>query len=111
MCINRIIIHSKGDESVGLFSSTWAIDGPINIDQDDIVDFKQKIEDAWEFIADDAQVAFELHGECPECGKIGEIIQPPDPYEGWCIKCAYNDVTADSSAYDYRTEQIQASGW
>lgn len=53
-----------------------------------------------------------LNGKvCHNCGVLGGIIEPPDQYEGWCRKCAYDDATADSAAYDYRTEQIEGNGW
>ena len=110
VCINRIVIHSKGDKSVGLFSATWTIDGPIYIDPDYIIEFTKKMAEAWEFIAEDAEVACELQGTCLNCGKLETTIQPPDQYEGWCVNCARLDAMADSDAYDYRTEQIENGG-
>lgn len=109
--INKIVIHSKGDESVGLFSATWTIDGPINVDPDDIGQFRQRLVEAWEFIADDATVTFEVNGTCCNCGKLAETIQPPDPYSGWCFDCAKSDAMADSDVYDYRTAQIDDRGY
>lgn len=85
--ISRVVIHSKGDRSVGIFPATWFIQGPINIEADDIEFFKQKISEAWEVIAEDADVTIELHGHCIVCGTEGAVIQPPDKYEGWCTDC------------------------
>ena len=109
--INKIILHSKGDESVGLFSATWSIDGPIFIDTDDVDEFAKKLTEAFGLVAEDVSVRFEYEGKCSECGNPGAVIQPPDPYEGWCMSCARNDAMADSDAYDYRTRQIEGDGW
>lgn len=85
--ISRVVIHSNGDRSVGIFPATWFMEGPINIDSDDIEFFKQKISEAWEVIAEDADVTIELQAHCIECGKSSAVIQPPDQYEGWCLEC------------------------
>lgn len=49
--------------------------------------------------------------KCDNCGAIDVVIQSPDQYEGWCRKCAWDDATADSRAYDARTEQLDGDVW
>mgnify|MGYP000452719124 CR=1 FL=1 len=56
--IKQITIHCPGDESVGIFPATWTIDEEIYIDEEDLEPFRTKLKEAWEFVADGAQVYF-----------------------------------------------------
>jgi len=61
--IQKIDIYSKGDESVGIFSSMWTIEQPVFIDPEDLETFRNELKAAWEYIADDARVYFTINGK------------------------------------------------
>jgi hypothetical protein len=57
--INKIIIHSPGDESVGIFSDTWTIEPEVYIEPEDLEIYRESLRATWEHVADDAKVYFE----------------------------------------------------
>ena len=61
--INKIIIHSPGDESVGIFSATWTIEPEAYIEPEDLEKFRESLRAAWEYVADDAKIYFEYDGK------------------------------------------------
>lgn len=61
--INKIIIHSPGDESVGIFSATWTIEHEVYVEPEDLEMFRRSLRAAWEYVADDAKVYFEYNGK------------------------------------------------
>ena len=105
--INRIIIQSKGDESVGIAECKWNVEPFMFVDSEDIDMLKTKLKEAWEYIADDVSIHIEQEGKCIFCNKTKDTIPAPDIYQNWCYECARSDAMADSDAYDYRTNQIE----
>ena len=61
--ISEITIYSRGDESVGIFSSVWIISGDIYIDKEDVELFRKELKKTWEYISDDAQIIFDTDKE------------------------------------------------
>lgn len=55
----QVIIHSPGDPSVGLWSETWRITGPFYFEGlQEKEHFREKIWEAFEYLADDHKVIF-----------------------------------------------------
>jgi hypothetical protein len=61
--IDRIDIYSKGDESVGIFPTTWTVEQEIYVEKEDLETFRRNLQDAWECVADDARVYFTINGK------------------------------------------------
>lgn len=61
--INKIIIHSPGDETVGIFPDTWEIGHEVYVESEDLEIFRRSLRVAWEYVADDAKVYFEYNGQ------------------------------------------------
>jgi len=67
--IDKIIIHSPGDESVGIFSATWVIETEVYIEREDLEIFRRSLRITWGYVADDAKVYFEYNGQSEfDCG-------------------------------------------
>lgn len=56
--ITPITIYSRGDESVGIFSATWMINEEIYLEKEDVETFRDKLSEAFEYVADDVKIIF-----------------------------------------------------
>lgn len=61
--IENVLIHSHGDESVGLFPASWQINEEIFIEPEDLEMFRKKLIEAFEYTADDVNVYFTINGK------------------------------------------------
>jgi hypothetical protein len=60
--IQKIIIESKGEPSVGIFSDSWEISHSVVIDADKVEYFRAGLENAFEYVAEDARAIFQING-------------------------------------------------
>lgn len=60
--IDKITIFSKGDESVGIFSTYWTINQELYIEKENLEIFRKELQITWEHIADDVEVYFTING-------------------------------------------------
>ena len=61
--IDRIDVFSKGDESVGIFPTRWTVEQEIYVEKEDLETFRKHLQDAWEYVIDDAKVYFTINGK------------------------------------------------
>ena len=60
--IQKIRIESKGDLSVGIFPGSWEINQAVIIDADKVEYFRAGLENAFEYVAEDARAIFQING-------------------------------------------------
>lgn len=74
--IQKIRIVSGGDESVGVFPGSWEINQAVEVDTENVEDFRAAIERAFDYCAEDARAIFQINGVLENPFHNGRVYSP-----------------------------------